>query len=50
MMKSLFRSVTQAGSIISPYAMPYETNQPIYVLRGLKEPMAALWPTLKKYQ
>jgi 4-amino-4-deoxy-L-arabinose transferase-like glycosyltransferase len=50
MMKSLFRSVTQAGTINTPYAMPYETNQPIYVLRGLKEPMAVLWPTLKKFQ
>ena len=33
-----------------PYAIPYETNQPIYVLRGLKEPMVTLWATLKRYR
>ncbi|HWY61924.1 MAG TPA: glycosyltransferase family 39 protein [Rhizomicrobium sp.] len=49
-MVGLFQSVEKVGMIESPYAMPYETNQPIYVLRGLKEPMAALWPTLKRYR
>jgi 4-amino-4-deoxy-L-arabinose transferase-like glycosyltransferase len=49
-MVGLFRSVEQVGMTDAPYAMPYETGQPIYVLRGLKEPMAVLWPTLKKYQ
>jgi hypothetical protein len=29
--------------------MPYETDQPIYVLRGLKEPMKSFWPTVKHY-
>ena len=46
----LFRSVEKVGVIDSPYAMPYETGQPIYVLRGLKEPVAVLWPTLKRYR
>jgi len=32
-----FRSIEQAGTIDTPYAMPYETDKPIYVLRGLKE-------------
>jgi hypothetical protein len=45
-----FRSVEQVGYIDTPYAMPYETSQPIYVLRGLKMPLATLWPTLKKYE
>ena len=49
-MRSLFASVTQVDVTDAPYAMPYETGQPIYVLRGLKEPMAVLWPSLKRYR
>jgi len=45
----LFRSFEIAGRITTPYAMPYETDQPIYVLRGLKEPMKSFWPTVKHY-
>jgi hypothetical protein len=48
-MVGLFQSVEKVGVTDSPYAVPYETNQPIYVLRGLKEPMAVLWPSLKRY-
>lgn len=46
----LFRSHTIAGHINAPYAMPYETNKPIYVLRGLKLPMDKLWPQVKHYE
>jgi len=49
-MVGLFQSVEKVGVIDSPYAMPYETGRPIYVLRGLKEPVAVLWPALKRYQ
>jgi hypothetical protein len=45
-----FRSVEVAGKIDDPYAMPYETGQPIYVLRGRREPLATLWPRLKHYE
>jgi len=48
-MVGLFDSVEKVGVIDTPYAMPYETNQPIYVLRGLKEPVATLWLSLKRY-
>jgi hypothetical protein len=48
-MTGLFQSVEKVGTIENRYAVPYETNQPIYVLRGLKEPMAQLWPRLKRY-
>lgn len=44
-----FRSVSVAGETDDPYAMPYETNQPIYVLRGLHPPLAELWPKMKHY-
>jgi 4-amino-4-deoxy-L-arabinose transferase-like glycosyltransferase len=45
----VFGSHQVAGQIHSPYAMPYETNQPIYVLRDLKTPLPDFWPTVKKY-
>ncbi|MBW8880754.1 MAG: glycosyltransferase family 39 protein [Asticcacaulis sp.] len=47
---SLFGSVTLAGRTDSPYAMPYETNQPIYVLRDMKPPLQTYWPETKHYQ
>lgn len=45
----LFRSYTVAGHIDAPYAMPYETDLPIYVLRGMKMPLARYWPEVKTY-
>jgi hypothetical protein len=45
-----FDSVTQVGEIDSPYAMPYETNIPISILRGLHVPLAEVWPKLKHYE
>ena len=46
----LFRSYMVAGHIDAPYAMPYETNLPIYVLRGMKMPLARFWPMVKAYE
>ena len=45
-----FRRVDVAGHIAAPYAMPYEPDQPIYVLRGLKVPLASRWPEEKHYE
>ena len=46
----LFSSFEIAGRIVAPYAMPYETNKPIYVLRGLKLPLPDYWPQVKVYR
>ncbi len=46
----IFRSTTIAGHIDSPYAMPYETDQPIYVLRGMTLPLPARWSLTKHYE
>jgi hypothetical protein len=46
----LFRSTELVGRITTPYAMPYETDQPIYVLRGMKVPLADYWPNVKRYR
>jgi 4-amino-4-deoxy-L-arabinose transferase-like glycosyltransferase len=49
-MEGQFQSVTLAGRIETPYAMPYETNLPIYILRGAKTPLPILWPRLKHFE
>lgn len=45
----LFRSVEVAGRIDDPYAMPYETG-PIYVLRGIRQPLSQQWSKVKHYE
>jgi hypothetical protein len=45
----LFDSFEIAGRIATPYAMPFETDKPIYVLRGMKMPLQDYWPTVKGY-
>ncbi|HTT00584.1 MAG TPA: glycosyltransferase family 39 protein [Steroidobacteraceae bacterium] len=45
----LFDSFEVAGRITTPYAMPYETDKPIYVLRGMKMPLQVHWPQVKHY-
>jgi 4-amino-4-deoxy-L-arabinose transferase-like glycosyltransferase len=44
-----FESVTEAGRVKSPYAMPYETRRPILVCRGLKLPLAEAWARGKRF-
>jgi Dolichyl-phosphate-mannose-protein mannosyltransferase len=46
----LFNSVEIAGRIATPYAMPYETDKPIYVLRGMMMPLQDYWPQVKVYR
>ncbi|MCE1246385.1 MAG: glycosyltransferase family 39 protein [Firmicutes bacterium] len=47
-MKSQFRSVTKAGDIYHPYAMPYE-NKPIWHCRGAIRNLQSMWSELKSY-
>ncbi|HET6452689.1 MAG TPA: glycosyltransferase family 39 protein [Spirochaetia bacterium] len=46
--RAAYQDVTVAGRIDNPYAMPYETNIPVYVLRGLKVPFN--WKGLKHFE
>ena len=48
--EELFDSVAIAGRIVTRYAMPYETDQPIYVLRGMKTPLEKYWAQVKHYE
>jgi hypothetical protein len=33
-----------------PYVMPYENHLPLFLCRGLKAPMATVWPDVKHYE
>jgi len=42
-------SVQAVGEVRHPYSMPYE-HFTVYHCRGLKHPLAELWPTLKSWR
>jgi hypothetical protein len=46
----LFQSIDVAGRLNAPYAMPYEADKPIYVLRNMKPPLPDYWPEVKNFQ
>jgi len=42
-----FEHAEIAGRIDNSYAMPYETGLAVFVLRGIKGPLAQIWPELR---
>jgi hypothetical protein len=46
---SSYTSVTQAGWLDEPYALPNETDRPIYVLYGRPKPLDKAWSRLKHF-
>ena len=47
--REVFQEVTVAAVHTAAYAMPYENNLPIFICRGLKAPLAEIWPRVKMY-
>ncbi|RPI99035.1 MAG: phospholipid carrier-dependent glycosyltransferase [Candidatus Aminicenantes bacterium] len=47
--RQAYREVVEAARHINKYAMPYESDLPIFLCRGLKVKLQDLWPRLKKY-
>jgi hypothetical protein len=47
-LSELFTSVELAGHVTHPYSMPYE-HFDVWICRGLRQPMAELWPQIKRY-
>lgn len=45
----LFRSSTRAATFSAPYIMPYEDHMPIMLCRGIRKPLAEVWPGVKDY-
>jgi hypothetical protein len=46
-LEALFESVEWAGRVAHPYSMPYQ-HFDVHVCRGLKMPLAELWPRLRE--
>ena len=46
----LFASRTFAATAKSRWAMAYENNLPIWICRGIKKPLADVWPSIKSYE
>lgn len=42
-------SVSEAAVIRSKYAMPYESNLPVFICRGFKMPFAEIWQRVKSF-
>jgi len=47
-LERLFRNVELAGHVSHPYSMPYE-HFDVFVCRGMRRPLAAVWPQIKNY-
>jgi hypothetical protein len=47
-LERLFRSVELAGHVYHPYSMPYQ-HFDVFVCRGPRQSLAALWPRIKRF-
>ena len=47
--RALFASVERAATFTCKDCMPFENNQAIWVARGIKKPLAEVWPQTKDY-
>ena len=46
----LCRSTEVVGTIGAPYVMPYENDRPIILCRGLRRPLAEVWPAFRRFR
>lgn len=44
-----FDKVTEVGRFVHPFAMPYETNRPLYLCEGVRKPFSGVWPQLRHF-
>ena len=47
-LEKLFQSVEYGGRVEHPYSMPYQ-HFDVWVCRGVREPLAKVWPRLKEW-
>jgi hypothetical protein len=48
-LRGRFDQVERAATIACGRCMPYENNRPVWIVRGLRLPLAQLWPQVKHY-
>jgi hypothetical protein len=46
----LYRSAARVATFTNPYAMPYESDLPIFVCRGITKPLQTVWDYAKHYE
>jgi 4-amino-4-deoxy-L-arabinose transferase-like glycosyltransferase len=46
----LFARVERAATFTDPWVQPYENDLPILVCRGIRKPLAEIWPKFKSYR
>jgi len=42
-LRETYSEITLVATVVSPWAMPYETEMPVYICRGLKIPWEKAW-------
>jgi hypothetical protein len=47
--RQTYREVVEVARHSDKYAMPYESDLPIFLCRGLKVPLRDVWPSVKKF-
>ena len=48
-LQGIFASVTVGDTARCQYCMPYESNLPVFVCRGLKVPLREMWTKVRNY-
>ncbi|MDP9016772.1 MAG: glycosyltransferase family 39 protein [Candidatus Eremiobacteraeota bacterium] len=48
-LRSVFRDVRRVGEISTPLVRPLEDHVPIYICRGIRIPLATVWPQTKNF-
>ena len=44
-----FAGVERGGTVTCRFCMPYENDKPVWIARGLRQPLAKIWGELKHY-
>ncbi len=44
-----FAEVERVGTVTCRFCMPYENDKPVWIARGLRQPLAEIWGELKHY-
>lgn len=47
--RPLFDDMQEVARCYHPHAMGYENDLPVYICRGLKRPLAEIWPGIRSY-
>jgi hypothetical protein len=46
----LYRSRVRAATVHDRWAISYENGIPVWICRGIKQPLASIWPKIKLYE